>query len=98
MKLSYVLTLMGGLALFLYGMNMMSRGLEMTAGDKMKTILEKLTSNRFLAVFCRCTDYCNYSIIICNNSNGRWICKRWFNDVKPSRMDYHGGKYRNDYY
>ncbi len=51
MKLSYVLTLMGGLALFLYGMNMMSRGLEMTAGDKMKTILEKLTSNRFLAVF-----------------------------------------------
>lgn len=51
MKLTDILTLFGGLALFLYGMNMMSRGLEVTAGDKMKSILEKLTSNRFLAVF-----------------------------------------------
>ena len=42
--------MLGGLALFLYGMNMMSNGLEMAAGDKMKTILEKLTSNRILGV------------------------------------------------
>ena len=40
----------GGLALFLMGMKMMSDGLEQTAGDKMKTVLEKLTSNRFLGV------------------------------------------------
>lgn len=50
MKISDVFTLLGGLALFLYGMNMMSRGLEAAAGNKMKAILEKLTSNRFLAV------------------------------------------------
>ena len=43
-------SMLGGLALFLYGMNMMSNGLEMVAGDKMKTILEKLTSNRILGV------------------------------------------------
>ena len=42
--------LLGGLALFLYGMQMMSTGLESAAGNKMKTILEKLTSNRLIGV------------------------------------------------
>lgn len=41
---------LGGLALFLYGMQMMSNGLEAAAGNKMKQILEKLTANRFLGV------------------------------------------------
>ena len=41
---------MGGLALFLYGMQMMSNGLEAAAGNRMKQILEKLTANRFLGV------------------------------------------------
>ncbi len=40
-----VLTLIGGLALFLYGMSVMGDGLEQCAGDKLKTILERLTSN-----------------------------------------------------
>ena len=43
-----VINLMGGLALFLYGMQMMSGGLEAAAGDRMKSILEKLTTNRFV--------------------------------------------------
>ena len=42
--------LLGGLALFLYGMQMMSSGLEDAAGNRMKSILERLTSNRFLGV------------------------------------------------
>jgi len=50
MNLSILLGLLGGLALFLYGMQMMSSGLEAAAGDKMKSILEKLTANRFLGV------------------------------------------------
>ncbi|MCD7760355.1 MAG: Na/Pi cotransporter family protein [Clostridiales bacterium] len=40
-----VLTLIGGLALFLYGMSVMGDGLEQCAGDRLKTILERLTSN-----------------------------------------------------
>ena len=43
--------LLGGLGMFLYGMEMMSDGMKMTAGDSMRTILEKLTSNRYIAVF-----------------------------------------------
>ena len=43
-------TLMGGVGLFLYGMSIMSSGLKNAAGDKMKTILEYATSNRFFSV------------------------------------------------
>lgn len=50
MGTSDFLMLLGGLALFLYGMQMMSSGLEAAAGNKMKTILEKLTSNRIKGV------------------------------------------------
>lgn len=44
------ISMLGGLALFLYGMKMMSEGLEAAAGNRLKGILEKLTSNRFLGV------------------------------------------------
>ena len=50
MTFNNLLALLGGLALFLYGMHMMSAGLEQAAGDRMKAILEKLTSNPFLGV------------------------------------------------
>ena len=51
MTIELLLMLLGGLALFLYGMQMMSSNLEAVAGNRMKDILEKLTSNRFLGVF-----------------------------------------------
>ncbi|MBC5687332.1 Na/Pi cotransporter family protein [Mediterraneibacter sp. NSJ-55] len=50
MGIKDILSLLGGLALFLYGMQMMSSGLESAAGNKMKSILERLTSNRIKGV------------------------------------------------
>ena len=50
MTFTEIASLFGGLAMFLLGMKMMSDGLEQAAGNKMKLILEKLTSNRFLGV------------------------------------------------
>ena len=50
MQMTDFLGLLGGLALFLYGMQMMSSGLEAAAGSRMKQILERLTANRFLGV------------------------------------------------
>ena len=50
MKITDLISLLGGLGLFLYGMQMMSNGLEAAAGNRMKKILEKLTANRFLGV------------------------------------------------
>ncbi|MCL2570920.1 MAG: Na/Pi cotransporter family protein [Defluviitaleaceae bacterium] len=40
----------GGLGLFLYGMKMMSSGIEVLAGDRLQNILQRATSNRFFAV------------------------------------------------
>jgi phosphate:Na+ symporter len=44
--------LFGGLALFLYGMELMSEGMKKTAGNQMRTILGALTRNRVIALFC----------------------------------------------
>lgn len=45
-----LLTMLGGAALFLYGMNVMSGGLEKVAGDSMQRLIENLTSNMFKGV------------------------------------------------
>ena len=42
--------LLGGLALFLFGMNMMSDNLQKAAGERMKSILSFLTSNPLMGV------------------------------------------------
>ena len=48
MSISNIISLLGGLGAFLFGMKYMGDGLEMAAGSKMKDLLEKLTRNRFL--------------------------------------------------
>ena len=48
MDLFDVLTMIGGLSLFLFGMNVMGSALERRAGSSLRTLLGKLTSNRFL--------------------------------------------------
>lgn len=50
MDIFEILTLIGGLALFLYGMNVMGAGLEKMSGGKLERILENLTSNPIKAV------------------------------------------------
>ena len=48
--ITLVLALVGGLGLFLYGMKLMSDGLEAAAGNQLRRWLEALTSNRFIGV------------------------------------------------
>lgn len=50
MDIFSVLTMIGGLALFLYGMQVMGDGLKKASGGKLEMILEKLTSNKMMAV------------------------------------------------
>ena len=50
MDIFAILSLIGGLALFLYGMNVMGDGLTKVSGGKLEKILEKLTSNPIRAV------------------------------------------------
>lgn len=50
MGIEIVFSLLGGLGLFLYGMTMMSEGLEKVAGAKMRSVLEFFTKNRFVGL------------------------------------------------
>lgn len=54
MSIFAVFTLLGGLAFFIYGMNQMSHSLEIIAGEKMETIINKLTSSRLLGLLLGC--------------------------------------------
>ena len=47
---SNVFGFLGGLGMFLYGMNIMADGMQKTAGSKMSSFLGMLTNNRLLAV------------------------------------------------
>ncbi len=50
MSIFSVFTLLGGLAFFLYGMNVMSSGLEKMAGGKLEQLLRQITGNRLLGL------------------------------------------------
>lgn len=50
MNIFGIFTMIGGLALFLYGMSVMGEGLTSVSGGKLETILEKLTSKKWKAV------------------------------------------------
>ena len=47
---SLVVGLVGGLAIFLFGMDLMTDSLKLVVGDKARTVLEKLTANRFVGL------------------------------------------------
>jgi phosphate:Na+ symporter len=46
----HILSFVGALGIFLYGMKIMSEGLEKTAGDRLRGVLSSMTSNRFAGV------------------------------------------------
>lgn len=50
MTIEEILSMTGGIGLFLYGMTVMSTGLKNAAGDRLRVILEKVTGNRVMSV------------------------------------------------
>ena len=50
MNITTIFLLLGGLGLFLFGMELMSDGLEKAAGARMRGILECFTKNRFIGM------------------------------------------------
>ena len=51
MSLMSFITVFGGLAIFIFGMKMMSDGLHQVAGERMRAILRMFSANRFVAIF-----------------------------------------------
>ena len=55
---SIIIPFLGGLGMFIYGMQIMAQGLENAAGNKMKSLLEALTKNKLLGVLLGAIYYC----------------------------------------
>ena len=69
MDLFDLLTMVGGLCLFLFGMNVMGDALERRAGGKLESILAKLTANKAAGIFT------SNSKLFCYNGYGSGFCK-----------------------
>ncbi|MEI3338640.1 MAG: hypothetical protein V8R80_00685 [Eubacterium sp.] len=90
MDIFSLLTMIGGLALFLYGMNVMGDGLKKVSGGKLEKILEKLTSNPLKAVLLGAGVTADHSVIFCDNGYGCRFCKLRDYEAFPGSGHYHG--------
>jgi len=69
-----VLKLLGSLGLFLYGMTLMSEGLQKVAGDKMRSILAAMTSTSLKRILTGLFHYLNHPVIQRDHCNGGQFC------------------------
>ena len=68
-----VIILLGGIALFLFGMQLMGDGLKKVAGGKLEVILYRLSNTPLKSTaWYRC--YGNYPVIVGNFCYGCWFC------------------------
>ena len=89
------LSLIGGLALFLFGMNVMGSGLEKMGGGKFESVLEKMTNNRIKGVLLGAGVT---AVLQCRDRNGRGLCKFRHYGTEPSGGHYYGRQYRHLYH
>ena len=89
------LALLGSLALFLYGMKIMSEGLQKFAGDRLRSILTVMTTNRVTGGADRYVDYRLDSVFFCYNRDGGQLCKRRLADAFPIYRGDYGSEHRN---
>ena len=80
-----VLTLVGGLALFLFGMSVMGSGLEKLSGGRLERLLERLTSNPRRRNG-------GHSVFVGDNGYGRGVRKFRNYETVSGNRDYYGSK------
>ena len=83
--------LLGGLAVFIYGMNMMSECLQKAAGEKMKSILAMLTRNPLLGVLAGAL---TTAVLQSHHGYGYRLCQRGADEPASGDFDYSGCQYR----
>lgn len=88
-----ILSMIGGLALFLYGMEAMGAGLSKLSGGRMERLLEKLTSKRIMAVLLGAGVTAVIQSSSGNNSNGCWFCKLRDYETESGCRHYYGCEY-----
>ena len=94
--LEVIFGLLGGLAVFIFGMNMMSDCLQKAAGEKMKRILALLTKNPDPWCSGRSTDNRRSAEQQCDNRYGDWFCKCRAYESAAGNLHHPRCKHRND--
>ena len=89
-NIQIVFGLLGGLAVFIYGMNMMSECLQKAAGEKMKKILSLLTRNPVMGALAGML----VAKFKCNDGYGDWFCKCRTDDTATGNFYYFWCQYR----
>lgn len=85
-----IIPFIGGLALFIYGMNIMAQGLQNAAGSKMKSILEALTQNKLMGIALGALVTAIVQSSSGNNRYGRWFCNAGLMNPDTGHECYHG--------
>ena len=93
---SIIIPFIGGLAMFIYGMNIMADGLQHAAGSKMKKILEVLTQNKLMGIALGAL----VTAIIQSSSatTGCRLCKCRADESDTGNQRYHGCEYRYNHH
>jgi len=76
-----VIQIIGALAFFVYGMKMMSDGIQRAAGSQLRNILRSMTKNRFLGVGTGFLNHCTSTVFIRYHCNDCIFCKCWTIDT-----------------
>ena len=101
MTIFTVITLLGGLAMFLYGMEIMGEGLKNASGTALKRVLEKVTANAFMGVLTGSRHRRNPVVHRYNRYHGRTYysgsfkpqASRMYSPRREYRYDSHGTDY-----
>ena len=95
---SMVLSLLSGVALFLFGMSLMGDGLKQVAGNKLEAFLYKMTNTpRRCGASQRYPGRCD-PVFLSNNGNGYWLCKLRYDETETGDRYHHGSQYRYQYH
>ena len=79
----------GGLGMFIYGMQIMSQGLENAAGNKMKSLLEALTKNKIMIILIFCFLYWEQTVVKKAN--------QWYTDTNMETPEKKEAEYEKNY-
>lgn len=93
-----ILAMVGGLALFLYGMQVLGDGLKRTSGGRLEEILESLTSNKWKGALLGCVVTAVIQSSSATTVMGSRTRKLRYYEADAGCRRYFGGERRNDRY
>ena len=90
------LTMLGGLALFLFGMSLMGQALERRAGGKLRSLLDKMTGKPIAGFLTGLGVTAVIQKLFRHDRYGRRLCKLRTDDAAPVDQRHYGRKRRHD--